>query len=291
MKSAVIIGGGPAGCQCALWLHMLGHDVVLIEQTHRLGGLQAMSPYPNNWVVGMLDLTGQEFACHIQRHIERLHIPVLFDCTVTEVANLSAGFSLRVNAEVIESHHIVIATGVSARREHFSASDTMLIGPGQHVYEYDFANKRVAILGGGDNAAENYAFIMRKKPHACHIYARTIRARKNLWKAVRPEDVYSSPAEIDEHTMMITHQNTQRKYDVMVVMYGWQANFPAALLAQKTNLLNDHGFILTDAQCRTPVANMYAIGEVTNRTYPCVTTAMADGVIAAKAIQEEVEKC
>ena len=40
MKAAVIIGGGPAGCQCALWLHMLGYDVLIVEKSKQLDCLQ-----------------------------------------------------------------------------------------------------------------------------------------------------------------------------------------------------------------------------------------------------------
>ncbi|MFM8314948.1 MAG: NAD(P)-binding protein, partial [Deltaproteobacteria bacterium] len=49
---ALIVGGGPAGCSCALWLKHLGLKPLLIERSHRLGGLQNDSPYPNIWILG-----------------------------------------------------------------------------------------------------------------------------------------------------------------------------------------------------------------------------------------------
>ena len=38
---------------------------------------------------------------------------------------------------------------------------------------------------------------------------------------------------------------------------------------------------------RKPVS-VYAIGEVAQRMHPCVVTAFADGVVAAKAIQAQL---
>lgn len=55
---AVVIGGGPAGSSCALWLKGLGYEPLLIEARERLGGLQAESPYRNAWIVALPEATG-----------------------------------------------------------------------------------------------------------------------------------------------------------------------------------------------------------------------------------------
>ena len=39
----------------------------------------------------------------------------------------------------------------------------ILIGPGHQIEQANLYNKSVAILGGGDNAIENYLFIKKKK--------------------------------------------------------------------------------------------------------------------------------
>jgi len=53
----------------------------------------------------------------------------------------------------------------------------------------------------------------------------------------------------------------------------------------------DQGFLATDAvTAETSLPGVYAIGEVAQRMHPCVPTAMADGVIAAKAIERVLNK-
>lgn len=48
--------------------------------------------------------------------------------------------------------------------------------------------------------------------------------------------------------------------------------------------LDARGFIASDAQGLTFLPRVYAIGEVTQKQHPCIATAMAEGVVAAKAI-------
>lgn len=285
MKKIAILGGGPAGCQCALWLKQLGFEPFIIEKTKQLGGLQTQSPYPNTWMAGVRNHTGKMFAKEMQRQIEEMDIKVFLNTTITAFLRLSSEFEIAIDKKKLKAKAIVIATGVIAKQFSFHEDEHTLIGPGQHIFDYDFKNKRVAILGGGDNAAENYAMIMQQHPACCHIYARTVRARKNLWSKVQPYDVFYSPYQYEQETQTIQHENAQREYDVVLVMYGWEANFPDAFSSLKHLLINAQGFIHTDQNCQTPVADIYAIGEVANRMHPCVVTAMADGVTAAKAIQ------
>ena len=47
-----IIGGGPAGMSCALWLGNYGLAPIIIEQAPELGGMARASPYPNEWLLG-----------------------------------------------------------------------------------------------------------------------------------------------------------------------------------------------------------------------------------------------
>ena len=69
-----IIGGGPAGMSCALWLHNYGLRPVIIEQEAALGGMARHSPYPNEWLLGRPDETARENAAAFAGHIHELMI-------------------------------------------------------------------------------------------------------------------------------------------------------------------------------------------------------------------------
>lgn len=287
--SAVILGGGPAGAQCALWLKMLGHHPVVIEQASVLGGLQAQSPYENHWMVGLRHESGKALALNITKHIQEMDIPVLLKTQVSDIELKSDGVYVKAASKIYHADYLVIATGVLPRRDVFRESDRVWVGPGEAVYHGNFLGKRVAILGGGDNAYENQAYIMGKQPACCHIYARTKRARRNLAADVYPPHVFAGDYQANQATMTVTYAGETRPYDLFIVLYGWEANIPTALNPWRDHLLDERGFIATNAVCQTPEPRFFAIGEVANRMHPCVVTAMADGVVAAKAIQAGLE--
>src|SRR5258708_20205965 len=64
-----IIGGGPAGMSCALWLANYGFRPLIIEREDGLGGLARHNPYRNDWLLGRPGLTGRPPAQEFVRHI------------------------------------------------------------------------------------------------------------------------------------------------------------------------------------------------------------------------------
>jgi len=53
--------------------------------------------------------------------------------------------------------------------------------------------------------------------------------------------------------------------------------------------LDSWGFIKTDEDMRTSVQGVYAVGDVISKKYRQITTAVADGTIAAMAIAKELD--
>jgi thioredoxin reductase (NADPH) len=289
MKKVAIIGGGPAGCQAALWLHNLGFYPVIIEQKNNLGGLQSINPYINNWMAGVNHLTGYDIAKNIEIHIQQLKLPILFNSIISSVKQKNDGFELIVNQKTILCSFIVIATGVVPCAGDFISNSQVIIGPGTEIDQFDFKNKKVAVFGGGDNAADNYRYIKAKKPQLCHVYARTIRARQNLWCHLDRNDFFLKEYHANQKNMCVMHQNMMRYYDIFVVLYGWQAQIPEALSPFKEQLFNNKNFIEVDANRETKIPGIFAAGEVTHLMHPCVITAMADGVMVAKAIEHQIK--
>src|SRR5262245_35997036 len=69
-----IIGGGPAGMSCALWLHNYGLNPVIIEKEGALGGMARLSPYPNAWLLGQRGKSGRENAAEFADHVRELAV-------------------------------------------------------------------------------------------------------------------------------------------------------------------------------------------------------------------------
>jgi len=178
---------------------------------------------------------------------------------------------------------LVLATGVRPVSNGYTPSKTIMVGPGQVVASGKYEGKRVAVLGGGDNAFENALFIGERGATEVKLFARNLRARREFIEKVPTSWIVVGDYEVDTEAMTVNGE----KFDIIGVFYGWTANNPFSEVLPLA--INDKGFIISDERCRTNLENVYAIGELAQKVHPCVVTAMAEGVIAAKDIQHRLE--
>ena len=294
MHDAVIVGGGPAGASCALWLARLGLSPILIEASARLGGLAQDIPFADDWIAVLPGVTGQQVADNIDASVRAAQVPLRMETRVVGVVPCKGGIEASLvgadgNQTQVRGRTLVIASGVRAKGlpDHpLGASwPGVLIGPGSPIVAQDYSGLSVAVLGGGDNAFENYVYVRNRGARAVHLYARSVRAQQQWVTRAGREGVRIGPYTVDPASRSVDG----RQYDLILVFYGWE---PQAGFADSLQLARDErGYIRTDfATAETSVPDIYAIGEVAHRMHPCVVTSMADGVVAAKAIQRRWER-
>lgn len=137
----------------------------------------------------------------------------------------------------------------------------------------------------GDNAFENALYAVQHEARDVCIYARNVRAQRQFVEQFPSSRVCRGDYTVDAYRREVN--GTQ--WDLILVFYGWQARIPP-MPPSLAPRLSPQGFVLTDpATAQTSLSGIYAIGEVAQRMHPCVVTALADGVTAAKAIQARLE--
>ena len=85
-RKICVIGGGPAGLSCALWLKYLGMSPIILEKNDKIGGLQHSNYYQNSWYIGITFRNRQD-------HRETLWVDFIcfrigFSPNVTPIAQL-----------------------------------------------------------------------------------------------------------------------------------------------------------------------------------------------------------
>jgi thioredoxin reductase (NADPH) len=290
---AMIVGGGPAGASCAVWLARLGLRPVLVDAQSALGGLSVNNPFRDDWIAVLPDVTGMQVAAGIAQSVRAADIPVFQAWRAQAARPRADGFDLQIEhasgeSQILSGRTLVLASGVRPRTLPDSPAGAtfagVLIGPGAHIAGRDFNGLSVAILGGGDNGFENFAYVRSRGARSVHLYARSVRAQRQFVGRVPAQDLRLGACRVDPHARTVNG----RHYDLILVFYGWepQADFVADLCLER----DEQGFIRTDfAGAGTSVSGVYAIGEVAQRMHPCVVTSLADGVVAAKAIQARIE--
>ncbi len=293
---AAILGAGPAGASCAVWLARLGLRPVLLEAGEAVGGLCRSHPFADEWNAALPGATGPEVAANLALSLAQANVDTRLACRVDRVDPLMedaqpSGFAVHVAdlPAALHARYLVLATGVRARPLAPGTADTlsaqgMLTGPGSHVVAQDFRGKRVAVLGGGDNAFENALYALEHGAQSVHLFARSVRAQRQFLRRFPADAVTVGHYVADAQARTVNG----KAYDLIMVFYGWE---PCTGFADALNLRrSDRGFIATDPlTAQTSFPGVYAIGEVAQRQHPCVVTALADGVAAAKAIQARIE--
>lgn len=295
MEKVVVIGAGPGGSNCAIWLKQLGYDVLLIDKEEGAGGLQRQNPYTNSWIVTSPGATGNSIVSAINESLKRHKVRTMFGHKVESVTKNEHGVCISVKnrkgeSSSIESEYAVLATGTVPQG--LSMIDTLnrarlIVGASPKIEDTSqVKGKSVAVLGGGDSAFETAKKLNETGASEVYVFARNIRARPMLIEDAGPLNIIEGAEYIIKESK-VQWEGQEKSFDQIVVMYG----FTAALeFAKDLDLaLDPKGFIRTDAECRTNINKIFAIGEIANRSHPCCTTAMADGVVAAKAVQRDIE--
>ncbi|MCU6619576.1 NAD(P)/FAD-dependent oxidoreductase [Achromobacter mucicolens] len=294
MHDSVIVGGGPAGASCALWLARLGLSPLLVEASARLGGLGNDNPFADDWIAVLPGVTGQQVAANIDASVRAANVPLRLETRVAGVRPCKGGIEATLSGPdgeqtLARARTLVIASGVRAKglpgHPPGASWPGVLIGPGSPIVAQDYSGLSVAVLGGGDNAFENFVYVRNRGARTVHLYARSVRAQQQWVTRAGSEGVHIGPYQVEPAARSVDG----RQYDLILVFYGWE---PQAAFADTLHLARDErGYIRTDfATAETSVPDIYAIGEVAHRMHPCVVTSMADGVVAAKAIQRRWER-
>ena len=274
-KEAIILGGGPAGISAAIWLTKLGVDCLLLERSGALGGLQRRSPYENLWIPGVQGKTGQGVARALADHaaaagveVRRNHLEPVILGELYQSGTFTAPL-------------LIIATGSAPRAGRFRASPTVAIGPGEPMEALEVAGRKVAILGGGDNAFDQARFVRDRGGEVTVFSRREPRAQRMLRDLIPDVRVVVGPYEAQQKAMTVNGE----AFDAFGIMYGFEAVVPDGLKPRRR-----HGYVQVNRFGETSLPGVYACGEVTDYWHPCVTTAAAHGIQVARQIATKLGK-
>lgn len=300
-----VIGGGPAGMSCALWLTNFGYRPIIIEADSALGGLQRYNFHDNPWVLGLPGFNGVALADHLVEHFRSLAAPSYLGCGIRSINRLGSGFSVALDCAentAIEASGIVIATGTRPRavpgfHELGKLTDRIIIGPTSFLIRSGIRNSRVLILGGGDNAFDHALYLSPYDNEISVCTRGAFTARPDFIRRAVDDPVISLHPDckvrsitLDTDGLKVQYEDKSHAYDFVLVMYGFMPNseFLALADAPARPLTDREGFIQVDRWQRTNIERIYAAGDVTAAQHPCVSTAIGQGAVAAKAISMDM---
>lgn len=299
-KDLIIIGGGPAGLTAAIYAARAKLDMLLLEN-NILGG-QVRNSYTIENYPGFKNIAGSALADLMQQQAEELGAKIdEFD--LVENVDLEGSYKIVETGDYIyKAKAVIIATGAMPKKLPIPSHD-LYEGKGIHycavcdgaMYE----GKNVAVVGGGNSALEEAIFltrfakkVMMIRRHDYFNGEKTIIdeiERNPKIEILFNEDLIDVKGSnfVEKAVIKNTKFREEREIDVDAV-FGFIGTEPKTDFVKKYLKLTPNGYIITDENMRTNIDGVFAAGDVREKTFRQITTAVSDGTIAALAAEKYI---
>lgn len=290
----LVVGGGPAGMTAAIYAARAGRSVLLLEGGS-FGGQIVNSQLVENYP-GTPDIGGWELADRMVSQMRAVGVETA-SARVTGLERLSdGGFSVRTDrGEGYAACAVILATGVGHRKLGVPGEEA-LIGRGVSFCAtcdgMFFRRREVAVVGGGNTAVQDALVLAEFCSRVYLIHRRDgFRAEERLMERLRQNErielltdtvVTAMQGEQRLESLTLHNVKTGEARDLTVAgVFEAIGNLPQNAAFADLVELDADGYIVTDRDCRTSCAGIFAAGDCCQKTVRQLTTATADGTVAA----------
>lgn len=299
MYDIIVIGGGPAGLTAALYACRANKSVLLLEK-ETFGGQITFSPKVEN-IPGFIQLTGNEFA-------EKLVEQVLEQGADVESAEVTAIKDGEIKTVITEDEEyqtkaVIIATGAKHRLLGLPNEEN-LIGEGISfcaVCDGAFYKDKVVGVVGGGNSALQEAILLSDLAQKVYVIQNLdfLTGEKKLCDQLYSKDnvevilgtVLESYIGETELSGVITKnvvsgETSEISLDGLFLAVGLVPQNEA--FSDVINL-DERGYAAVDETCVTNTKGIFVAGDCRSKRIRQVTTAAADGAVAALAACDYID--
>ena len=264
----------------------------LILEAKIPGGLLLEAPRIENYPGFPDGIAGQELASRMLRQCQSAGVELRYP---EEALELQLGEAKRVRtAEALyEAEALILAMGTRHRRLGVPGEERLRGRGVSYCALCDgplFKDRRVAIVGGGNTAASEALYLADIASEVILIHRRaTLRAERVLVEALEKRGVrlilnavveeIVGEEEVEGLRLRVDERHMKLGVEAVFISVGQEPNSELARSAGVE--VDGGGYIIVDERQRTNIPGVYAAGDVTNRPYKQIGTAVAQGITAA----------
>lgn len=296
-----ILGGGPAGLTAGIYLGQAKIKTVLIDPALP-GGYMGITHQVSNYPGFEQPQPGFMLAHYMSEQAKHTGIDFKVAVDITSVDLVKKEIVID-ELDTIKARKIIIATGTSPNtmnapgEKEFKGKGISYCATCDAKY---FVDKDVTVIGGGNSAVEEAQFITKfaRKVTMVHQFDK-LTANQTAIEHLQANEKISvlyehEPRKFEKRDgkMFTTVENLKTKEtyeleaDGVFVFVGFKANI--SVLGDRLPELDSWGYIKTNEDRQTSLPDIYAIGDIISKKYRQITTAVADGTIAAMTISKEL---
>ena len=294
-KKLIILGSGPAGYAASIYAARAGLNPTLITGTE-VGGQLTTTTEVENWPGDSDDLQGPELMDRMQKHALKFDVEIINDHI--HETKLTDGIKTLTGDSTWTCDALIISTGASAKYLGIPSEEKFL-GKGVSACAtcdgFFYKDQEVAVVGGGNTAAEEALYLSRicSKVHLIHRRDE-LRAEKILqnrifdsgnielhWNSQLKEVLGD---EMGVNGMIITEEQDDKNISLSGVFIAIGHSPNTGIFDGQLDM--DNGYIiiksgLSGSVTETSVKGVFAAGDVSDQVYRQAITSAGFGCMAA----------
>lgn len=297
----VVIGAGPAGMTAAMYSARSEMKTLLLERGVPGGQMNNTAEIEN--YPGYGQIMGPELSMKMDEPLADLGVENAYGF-VTSIVDNGATKTINTEEEVFETKSIIIATGANHRKlgvpgeEEYGARGVSYCAVCDGAF---FRDQDILVVGGGDSAVEEAIFLTRFGKTVTIMHRRDeLRAQKIIqerafandkikfiWDSVL-EEIKGDERKIESvrYKNVKTGEVTEANFGGLFIYVGLDA---VSEFARDLGITDEEGWIITDATMKTSIPGIFAVGDVRQKDFRQITTAVGDGAQAAQEAYKYVE--
>lgn len=308
MYDIIIVGAGTAGLSAAIYGLRAGRSVLVLEEKS-YGGQIVVTPEIENYP-GISKISGHEFAQGLYEQAKGLGMELEYG-KVTHIAREEKSdgtdtsrstFRVTAGGKEYMCHSVILATG-SKNRPLDIDREQDFIGQGvSYCATCDgrfYKDRVVAVVGGGNTALDDALFLSEYCRYVYLVHRREeFRGEPQKLEALRKKEnvelVLNSmvTAIAGEDYMEGVHVwNRQKKEEDLLPVSGLFiaiGQMPDNEAFSSLVEIDSRGYIAAGEDCRTSQEGIFTAGDCRTKNVRQLTTAAADGAVAALAACEYI---
>ena len=303
INNVIIIGSGPAGYTAAIYAARANLKPILVSGFQPGGQLTITTdvenypgyedPIQGPWLMEQM----QKQAAHVGTEIINSQVTKVFLNEKIKKLNLDNGTTLN-------SKTVIISTGAQARWLGLE-NEAKFQGHGLSACAtsdgFFFKDKEVAVIGGGNSAAEEALFLTKFATKVYLVHRRDkLRAEKILQDRLKQnskiEFIWNSEVtkfngndDLESIDLLNKQENkiSNLKIDGVFIAIGHD---PATQLFKGQLKMDEGGYIITDPDStKTSIEGVFAAGDVKDKIYRQAVTAAGMGCMAALEVEKYLD--
>jgi thioredoxin reductase (NADPH) len=299
----IIVGGGPTALTTAIYAARDGFDVLVIERSG-LGGQAGITERLDNYPGFPEGVTGAEFAERIIEQAKRYGVEMLSAQNVVSVANdMDDHYVTTDSGHIYCCHAVLIATGSKFMRLGVPGENDY-IGAGVHFCATCdgpfYKGREVAVIGGGNSAVEEAAFLTRFSPKVTLL----VRGSELTASKIATDKALNSPQiDVRFNTEVVEFKGKHNHLDTVVCknritgeiselyvpgVFVFIGLTPNSKPFKDIAKMDAQGFIMTGIDLQTSTRGIFAAGDVRSGSTKQLVSAAGEGAAVALSIREHL---